>query len=152
VRENCARGAHGVCAIPYLEPFHEGQVLGDAETTMRSDDTKRTKPVEIVALSDDGAPVAARSEEPPIVARLMIEIRSDGTRTIARGAMEDVALGQKAAIEAEGTTPLALALELAKSLGTIPAIATATLREQMREQLRDQVKAKLRGLLPKRMR
>lgn len=54
--------------------------------------------------------------EPPVVARLVVEIRSDGSRTIARGAMEDVASGQSVAIEAKGTTPMALALELAKSM------------------------------------
>jgi hypothetical protein len=54
--------------------------------------------------------------EPPVVARLVVEIRSDGTRTIARGAMEDLASGQSVAIEAKGTTPLSLALELAKSM------------------------------------
>ena len=119
---------------------------------MSNDATNRENQAEIVATHAHDAPIAERPEEPPIVARLVIEIRSDGTRTIARGAMEDVALGQKAAIEAEGTTPLALALQLAKSLGAIPALATATLREQMRDQLREQVKAKLRGLLPGRKR
>ena len=39
------------------------------------------------------------SDEPPVVARLIVEIRSDGTRTIARGAIEDVASGQKTAID-----------------------------------------------------
>ena len=43
--------------------------------------------------------------EPPVVARLVIEIRSDGTRTIARGAAEDVALGERVQIEAHGATP-----------------------------------------------
>jgi hypothetical protein len=57
-----------------------------------------------------------RDPEPPVVARLVVEIRSDGSRTIARGAMEDVATGQSVAIEAKGTTPIALALELAKSM------------------------------------
>ncbi|GAC1352553.1 MAG: hypothetical protein NVS3B20_15750 [Polyangiales bacterium] len=64
-----------------------------------------------------------RSSEPPVVARLMIEIRSDGSRTIARGAMEDLSLGQKVALEVEGRTPLALALSLVKSIGSLPALA-----------------------------
>lgn len=85
-------------------------------------------------------------DDPPIVARMVIEIRSDGTRTIARGAMEDVALGQKVAIEAEGTTPIALAMQLAKSIGGLPALATAS----MRQQLKDRVEARVRGLLGKR--
>ena len=61
--------------------------------------------------------------EPPVVARLIVEIRSDGTRTIARGAIEDVASGQKTAIEARGSSPLQLALALARSLGQLPRLA-----------------------------
>lgn len=61
--------------------------------------------------------------EPPVVARLVIEIRSDGSRTIARGLAEDVALGERVKIEAEGATPLLLALSLIKSLGQLPALA-----------------------------
>ena len=60
--------------------------------------------------------VADGEDEPPVVARLMVEIRSDGSRTIARGAMEDVASGERVAIEAHGKTPMGLALELAKSM------------------------------------
>jgi hypothetical protein len=75
--------------------------------------------------------------EPPIVARLVIEIRSDGRRTIARGAMEDAVLGQKVAVEAHGTTPLSLAWSLAKSLTRLPSFARAAA-------------AATRGLLPGR--
>ena len=66
--------------------------------------------------------------EPPVVMRLVIEIRSDGTRTIARGAAEDAVLGQKVAIQAEGRTPLALALSLAKTLFDVPALARTAAR------------------------
>lgn len=58
--------------------------------------------------------------EPPVVARLMIEIRSDGTRTVARGALQDELTGEQVAIEAKGTSPLELAGQLAKSLVTAP--------------------------------
>ena len=61
--------------------------------------------------------------EPPVVARLVIEIRSDGTRTIARGLAEDVARGEKVSIDAHGATPLQLAVSLLKSLKDIPALA-----------------------------
>jgi hypothetical protein len=54
--------------------------------------------------------------EPPVVARLVVEIRSDGTRTIARGALQDKTLGQEVAIRAEGTTPLALAGALVRQI------------------------------------
>src|SRR4051812_32730813 len=69
-----------------------------------------------------------RLDEPPVVARLVIEIRSDGRRTIARGAAEDAILGEKVAIQAEGTTPLALAVSLAKTLFSLPALARGVMR------------------------
>jgi hypothetical protein len=58
----------------------------------------------------------------PVVARLVVEIRSDGRRTIARGALEDRATDQRVAVEARGDSPLQLALALAKSLGTLPRL------------------------------
>ena len=77
--------------------------------------------------------------EPPVVARLVVEIRSDGTRTIARGGLEDVVQGQKVAIEATGTSPMQLALALAKSMTQLPRFA-------MRLSAKDAV----RGLLGRR--
>ena len=87
---------------------------------------------------DDRRDLAKRTEsealdhqdEPPIVARMVIEIRSDGTRTIARGAAEDATLGTKVAIEVKGTTPLSLAFSLMKSLGQLPSLAK-TFKEAM---------------------
>ena len=58
----------------------------------------------------------------PVVARLVVEIRSDGRRTIARGAAEDRASGQKVAIEARGDSPAQLAVALARSLWKLPGI------------------------------
>jgi hypothetical protein len=58
--------------------------------------------------------------EPPVVARLMVEIRSDGTRTIARGAIQDELTGEQVALEARGNSPLELAGQLAKTLVTAP--------------------------------
>jgi hypothetical protein len=66
------------------------------------------------------APDSELANEPPVVARLIVEIRSDGTTTVARGAMEDAQSGQKVAILARGTTPLALALSLARSITSAP--------------------------------
>jgi len=63
------------------------------------------------------------SNEPPVVARLIVEIRSDGTRTIARGAVEDVQNGQRTSLEARGDSPLALALQLAKVLTQLPRLS-----------------------------
>jgi hypothetical protein len=67
--------------------------------------------------------LAERPDEPPVVARMIVEIRSDGTRTIARGALEEVAGGERVAIEAHGTTPIALAASLAKSMFNAPMLA-----------------------------
>lgn len=64
----------------------------------------------------------ARADEPPVVARLVVEIRSDGSRTIARGAVEDVASGQRTAIEARGDSPIQLAVALARTLVRLPRL------------------------------
>jgi hypothetical protein len=63
------------------------------------------------------------SKEPPVVARLVVEIRSDGSRTIARGALEDVATGQRAMIDAQGTSPIQLAFALVRSLTQLPKLS-----------------------------
>jgi hypothetical protein len=68
------------------------------------------------------APPGELQGEPPVVARLIVEIRSDGSRTIARGAMEDVASGQRTLVEARGDSPLQLALALARSLTQLPRL------------------------------
>ena len=73
--------------------------------------------------------------EPPVVARFVIEIRSDGSRTIARGAMEDVASGQRTAVEARGDSPIQLALALARELTRLPRLGA---------------RSAIRGLLGKR--
>jgi hypothetical protein len=72
-------------------------------------------------------PLEARAE-PPVVARLIVEIRSDGTHTIARGLAEDVALGERVQIEAQGSSPLQLALSLMKALRDVPALARSFAR------------------------
>jgi len=91
---------------------------------------ERAVSAELVEASKKNA-VAEVPPEPPVVARLVIEIRSDGSRTIARGAMEDTASGEKVAVHVEGASPLALALSLAKSLVTLPALAATTMRAML---------------------
>jgi len=63
--------------------------------------------------------------EPPVVARLVVEIRSDGSRTIARGAMEDPVEGVSVGVQAEGATPMELAAALARSMLQLPVVRTA---------------------------
>jgi serine kinase of HPr protein (carbohydrate metabolism regulator) len=91
-------------------------------------------------VSDDKAELvqASPSElvgEPPVVARLVVEIRSDGSRTIARGAMEDVTSGQRMTLEARGDSPIQLAIALARSLTQLPRLGA---------------RSAIRGLLGKR--
>jgi hypothetical protein len=62
------------------------------------------------------------SGEPPVVARLVVEIRSDGSRTIARGAIEDIHRGERVALEARGDSPIQLALALARSIVQLPRL------------------------------
>jgi hypothetical protein len=81
------------------------------------------------------APPAELQGEPPVVARLVVEIRSDGSRTIARGAIEDVVGGQRTAIEARGDSPIQLAIALARSLTQLPRLSA---------------RSAIRGLLGKR--
>lgn len=58
-----------------------------------------------------------------MVARLVVEIRSDGRRTVARGGLEDPATGQRVTIDARGDSPVALALALARSMLQMPRLA-----------------------------
>ena len=81
------------------------------------------------------APPGELAGEPPVVARLVVEIRSDGSRTIARGAIEDVASGQRTMVEARGDSPIQLAIALARSLTQLPRLGA---------------RSALRGLLGKR--
>jgi hypothetical protein len=82
-----------------------------------------------LARTEPGA--VEKADDPPVVARLVVEIRSDGRRTIARGAMEDVT-GHGVAIEASGRTPLQLALSLAKTMITLPAFGRAAAKALLR--------------------
>lgn len=72
--------------------------------------------------SADRERALATDEELPVVARLVVEIRSDGSRTIARGAIEDVASGMKTAVIARGSSPMRLALDLARAVAKMPAM------------------------------
>ncbi len=54
----------------------------------------------------------ASADEPPVVARLVVEVRSDGKRTVARGSLEESQLGERTSIRVEGATPSQLVLSL----------------------------------------
>ncbi|MGE0550222.1 MAG: hypothetical protein AB7O24_05760 [Kofleriaceae bacterium] len=70
-------------------------------------------------------------EEPPVVARLVIEIRSDGSRTIARGAAEDAVSGQRTTIEARGDSQIQLAFALARTIAQLPRLAQTMVRPEL---------------------
>jgi hypothetical protein len=89
-----------------------------------------------VVTSPPAHDLPAVADELPIVARLVVEVRSDGSRTIARGAMEDAASGTRVAIEASGSTPLELALTLARSVVSAPWFARQLARSGARALLR----------------
>lgn len=76
--------------------------------------------------------LAEQPGDPPVVARLMVEIRSDGSRTIARGALDDALNGEKVAVEARGSTPAALAASLIRSLFSGPLLARAIARRLLK--------------------
>ena len=86
-------------------------------------------------------------DELPVVARLVVEIRSDGTRNVARGALEDRASGQNVAVVADGASPLALARDLAKALVTLPSLALRR-GERGERRPRPSLRRRLRRLLP----
>jgi hypothetical protein len=96
--------------------------------------------------SEAGAPpTALRTEEKdplaeasdlPVVARLIVEIRSDGSRTLARGALEDAVTGERVQLEANGGSPAQLAASLAGSLLTTPFALGRYARAVVRQRLR----------------
>jgi hypothetical protein len=70
---------------------------------------------------------------PPIVARMVVEIRSDGSRTIARGALEDLQNGERIALQADAASPVALAAQLTKALVQMPSMARTLTEGAARE-------------------
>lgn len=93
--------------------------------------TKGARPVTLRAVDDSDAPkpapadpVTPREAEPlpPVVARLVVEIRSDGSRTVARGALEDTVSGQDVAVAVEAESPAALLGKLTRSLVSLPSM------------------------------
>lgn len=76
----------------------------------------------------DGAALDEAGDLPPVVARMVIEIRSDGTRTIARGAVEDRVNEKTVAIEADARSPWELSRKLLGALVSLPSLARTAAR------------------------
>jgi hypothetical protein len=72
-------------------------------------------------------PVSTSGAELPVVARLVVEVRSDGTTTIARAGLSDDTTGTTV-MEARGSTPLALALDLARHIVGLTKMGPRTAR------------------------
>jgi hypothetical protein len=60
------------------------------------------------------------TDDLPVVARMVIEIRSDGTRTVARAAYEDGLTGERVSTETSGGAPGELAAQLMRSIRDLP--------------------------------
>jgi hypothetical protein len=91
----------------------------------------------------------ARDDLPPVVARMVVEIRSDGTRTMARGALEDLESGQVVTVEAGAPTPLELSRMLVKTLLASPQLASQVTRDALRAVVPERIRrSRLRRLLP----
>ena len=97
------------------------QRMADARVPIRDGDAPggSERPGGPLAQQEAGQ-VPAAYDEPPVVARMIVEIRSDGTRTVARGALEDIVSGERVKIEAAGGSPMQLAASLASNLLSTP--------------------------------
>ena len=78
---------------------------------------------------------------------MVVEIRSDGTKTMARGALEDLVTGQQVGIETEPMGILELSGQLTKSLLAIPGMAA---RQALRDRV-EQRRGQLREVVPRRL-
>jgi hypothetical protein len=116
-----------------------------AAEAVREELTQQLEASGITVVRDEAA-LAPEGDEPPVVARLVVEIRSDGTRTIARGAMEERTLGQRVAIEAKAGTPQELTAMLLKSLVGTPALTGKAVKDLLLAKgrgLRERLKRRL---------
>jgi hypothetical protein len=105
-----------------LEGLRGAEASGDHGREPAPSSSASAEPAEAAAVV-----VAARGHlEPhdslPVVARMVVEIRSDGSRTVATGRVDDLASGQVVAVRVEGASPLSLAGQLAGALWQLPPL------------------------------
>lgn len=96
-------------------------------------------PLESEELATEGG------DELPVVARMVVEIRSDGSHTVARGAVEDLLNDQRVAVEAEAGSPLELSRALTKLLLSAPFAARSALLGRERPSSTTSERGGLRG-------
>jgi hypothetical protein len=125
----------------------ENKVLGRVRAAL---DDAIGAPEQAASAADPGAPGATlqtqgkgtsdleqEADEPPVVARLIVEIRSDGTRTVARGALKDELSGEQVSLVARGNSPLELAAQLTRALVTAPFTAGQLAKAMLQSRLRN---------------
>ena len=89
----------------------------------------------------------ANAEELPVVARMVVEIRSDGIRTVARGAFEDFQSGQQVAIETDPLAAAKLAQAFTRSImGSTAGLVRMGVSEGLKSTARSLVPDPLRRL------
>lgn len=89
--------------------------------------------------------IETEADLPPVVARMVVEIRSDGTRTVARGALEDLQTGEKVSLQANAHSPVALAQELTKALFKTPVLAGSLAKQAVLDLLPEAVRDRTTG-------
>lgn len=72
------------------------------------------------------AQLEAEAALPPVVLRMVIEVRSDGSRTVARGAIEDIPSGERVQVKIDNFSPLLLGKEITRALIGLPSLAKRT--------------------------
>lgn len=77
--------------------------------------------------------MSSADEDLPIVSRIVIEVRSDGTRTVARGAAEDPE--GKVGLEVRADSPVELVTALVKLMLQVPALAATSFRTGRKRQV-----------------
>jgi hypothetical protein len=81
-----------------------------------------------LSMTHEDKPVAAEPIDiqpstpglPPVVARVVVELRSDGTRTVACASVQNAFLGQGVSVQAESRAPIKLALALLRTAERLP--------------------------------
>lgn len=111
------------------------------------------EPQEVVPSGDaelselDPAGALAHAEELPVVARMVVEIRSDGIKTVARGAFEDFQTGQQVGIETDPLAAAKLAQAFTKSiLGSTAGLVRLGVSEGLKSSAKSLVPDPLRRL------
>ncbi len=87
-----------------------------------SEDGEEVAATELVDTAAEERSELVDADELPVVARMVVEIRSDGSRTVTRGVLEDHVQGEKVAVEAAAPTLPGLATGLARALMRMPGL------------------------------